>query len=137
MHRLFVPLLALALAGCTTLQSFAPDVRVKAYAVKAIRIKHLVVFEADQKECAQAALDQADGFDPLGLASAAGEGIGNNAASFPISPWAPVAGGAGQLGSTALQQAGVSITGMIADKIKCTTELTRRDLSAVVTDSKG
>lgn len=130
--------LAMAASGCAIIPpSLTPTVRVHAYAVKALQpVTDPVQFQHDQNICADAALAQADGFDPLGLVSAAGEGIGNNAASFPISPWAPVAGGAGQVGSTALQQAGISISAMIADKVRCVDKLTTADHSAVVFDSK-
>jgi hypothetical protein len=125
------------LSGCALIPpSLTPDVRVHGYVVKAIRVTDQVQFQHDQDECAGAALAQADGFDPLGIVVAGAEGVGNNAASFAINPLAPIAGGAGQAGSVALQQGGISVGAMISDKVRCTDKLATADHSAVVFDSR-
>jgi hypothetical protein len=103
---------ALLVAGCTTVADYQPY-------IPPSTVKDPVALAADKSDCMVLAQAYKPGIDLGRVAEAGAEGVGSNAASGLISPYAPIVGGAGQAGAAALNQLGILSQDQIRVFLRC------------------
>lgn len=110
--RLAIPALCLALAACTTVADYRPY-------IPASTVTDPAALASDESGCLVIAQAYKPGLDLGKVAGAGAQGVGQNAASALVSPWAPVLGGAGQAGAAALNQLGILSQDQIRVYLRC------------------
>lgn len=96
--KLFPLPFVLALAGCSSVASYAPYVG---------DVVDPAALAADEKDCLVLALAYATPVDLSAIGAAAAKGAANNATGAAVNPLVPVLGAAGAATSTALSQLGI------------------------------
>ncbi len=108
--KVLIVLAALALAGCGSVQRYAP---------LAMDVTDRGALDRDTAQCRQFAAAHPSPFDIAGIGSAGVEGAARNAAAAAVSPWAPVLSGAGSAGAETLQDIGLLDTNQIKILLLC------------------
>lgn len=102
----------MALTGCAGVQDYV------AY-IPPSTVNDPGALAAARADCLSIAQAYKPGVNAGAIAQAGAQGVGANAASGLISPWAPIVGGAGQAGAAALNQLGILSQDQIRVYVRC------------------